>query len=40
LKADQADGGPAWPDHRIAEALDLSVGVLPARLHESVWLIG
>jgi transposase len=22
LKADQADGGPAWPDARIAEALD------------------
>src|SRR4051794_25992485 len=20
LKADEADGGPAWPDHRIAEA--------------------
>jgi transposase len=23
LKADQADGGPAWPDDRIAEALDV-----------------
>src|SRR5437762_6196583 len=23
LKADQADGGPAWPDERIAEALDV-----------------
>lgn len=22
LKADQADGGPAWPDNRIAQALD------------------
>src|SRR5215212_1660020 len=22
LKADQADGGPAWPDQRIAEAFD------------------
>jgi hypothetical protein len=22
LKADQADGGPAWPDDRIADALD------------------
>jgi hypothetical protein len=22
LKADQAPGGPAWPDHRIAQALD------------------
>jgi hypothetical protein len=25
LKADQAEGGPAWPDHRIAEALEVSV---------------
>ena len=25
LKADQADGGPAWPDHRIAEAVEVSV---------------
>ena len=25
LKADQADGGPAWPDDRIAEALDCGV---------------
>jgi transposase len=24
LKADAADGGPAWPDERIAEALDVS----------------
>jgi transposase len=24
LKADAADGGPAWPDDRIAEALDVS----------------
>src|SRR5947208_6239089 len=24
LKADAADGGPAWPDGRIAEALDVS----------------
>jgi transposase len=23
LKADQAEGGPAWPDERIAEALDV-----------------
>ena len=22
LKADQADGSPAWPDHRIAELID------------------
>ena len=28
LKADQADGGPAWPDGRIAEALDLSVATV------------
>ena len=28
LKADQADGSPAWPDHRIAEALDLSVATV------------
>ena len=25
LKADQAQGGPAWPDDRIAEALDCGV---------------
>jgi transposase len=25
LKADQANGGPAWPDDRIAEALDCGV---------------
>jgi Homeodomain-like domain len=25
LKADQADGGPAWPDERIAEALDVGL---------------
>ena len=24
LKADAADGGPAWPDHRIAEAIEVS----------------
>jgi len=24
LKADQADGGPAWPDERIAEAVEVS----------------
>ena len=24
LKADAADGGPAWPDERIADALDVS----------------
>jgi transposase len=25
LKADQAEGGPAWPDARIAEALDAGI---------------
>jgi transposase len=25
LKADAADGGPAWPDARIAEALEVSI---------------
>ena len=25
LKADAADGGPAWPDRRIADALDVSI---------------
>ena len=25
LKADQADAGPAWPDTRIAEALDVGI---------------
>jgi transposase len=25
LKADQAEGGPAWPDDRIAEALDCGI---------------
>src|SRR3954447_3047668 len=24
LKADAAEGGPAWPDHRIAEAVEVS----------------
>jgi hypothetical protein len=28
LKADAADGGPAWPDGRIAEALEVSVATL------------
>jgi transposase len=28
LKADQADGGPARPDHRIAEALEVSVATV------------
>jgi transposase len=28
LKADQADGGPAWPDERIAEALDLGLSTI------------
>jgi transposase len=28
LKADAADGGPAWPDHRIADALELSTATV------------
>ena len=28
LKADAADGGPAWPDHRIAEALEVGVATV------------
>jgi len=28
LKADAADGGPAWPDDRIAEALELSTATV------------
>src|SRR3954468_6574643 len=28
LKADAADGGPAWPDDRIAEALDISADTI------------
>jgi transposase len=28
LKADQADGGPAWPDARIAEAVEVSVATV------------
>ena len=28
LKADEADGGPAWPDRRIAEALEVSVATV------------
>ena len=28
LKADAADGGPAWPDGRIAEALELGVATV------------
>jgi transposase len=28
LKADAADGGPAWPDHRIAEALEVSTATV------------
>ena len=28
LKADAADGGPAWPDGRIAEALEVSVATV------------
>lgn len=28
LKADQAEGGPAWPDARIAEALDVGLSTI------------
>src|SRR5260370_3047557 len=28
LKADAADGGPAWPDDRIAEAVDVSAATV------------
>src|SRR4051794_31525555 len=28
LKADVADGGPAWPDRRIADALDVSTDTI------------
>jgi hypothetical protein len=28
LKADQGDGGPAWPDARIADALEVSVSTI------------
>jgi len=28
LKADAADGGSAWPDHRIAEAIELSTATI------------
>jgi hypothetical protein len=28
LKADAAEGGPAWPDHQIAEALEITVATV------------
>lgn len=28
LKADEGGGGPAWPDHRIAEALEVGVATV------------
>src|SRR4051812_18609192 len=28
LKADASDGGPVWPDHRIADALELSTATV------------
>lgn len=28
LKADAAEGGPAWPDHQIADALEVSVSTV------------
>jgi transposase len=33
LKADAADGGPAWPDERIAQALEVSAATV-ARVRE------
>ena len=36
LKADQADGGPAWPDHRLAEALEVSVATVERVRHRLV----
>jgi transposase len=33
LKADQADGGPAWSDERIAQALDVGLATI-ARLRQ------
>src|SRR5262249_11089541 len=36
LKADQADGGPAWPDDRIAEALDCGVRTVERVRHRFV----
>jgi transposase len=33
LKADQADGGPAWPDERIAEAFEVGLSTT-ARLRQ------
>lgn len=28
LKADAAEGGPAWPDHQIAEAVEVSIATI------------
>jgi transposase len=33
LKADQADGGPSWPDERIAEAFEVGLSTI-ARLRQ------
>jgi transposase len=33
LKADQAEGGPAWPDERIAEAFEIGLSTI-ARLRQ------
>jgi len=33
LKADEADGGPAWPDQRIAEAFDAGITTVE-RVHQ------
>jgi hypothetical protein len=39
LKADVADGGEAWSDSRIAEALDTSVDTI-ARTRSNWWRVG
>ena len=36
LKADAAEGGPAWTDHRIAEALEVSVATVERVRHRFV----
>lgn len=36
LKADAAEGGPAWPDHQIADALEVSVATVERVRHRFV----
>jgi transposase len=36
LKADAADGGPAWPDYRIADALEVSTATVERARQRSV----